>query len=104
MSRSPQCTTSWSSTTRTRSLRSELPAAMREGFRSGPVKRYRQSDAPAAGFALAELDDAADLPRLERRELEAHAALARLAAHAVVDHVEHQRVLVLDREADLDLG
>src|SRR3954468_15821037 len=104
MSRSPQWTTSWSSTTSTRSLRSELPAAMREGFRAGPVKRYRQSDAPAAGLGVDELDDAADLQRLERRELEAHAALARLAAHAVVDDVEHERVVVLDLEADLDLG
>src|SRR4051812_24422824 len=104
MSRRPQCTTSWSSTTSTRSLRSEEPAAMRDGLRSGPVKGYCQSDAPRAGRALAELDDATELERLQRRELEPHAALARLAADAVVEHVEHERVAVLDLEADLDLG
>ena len=75
--RRPQCTTSWSSTTSTRSLRSLEPAAIRDGLRSGPVKRHRQSHAPVAGLALAELDDPADLQRLERGELEAHAALAR---------------------------
>src|SRR3954464_691926 len=79
ISRRPQCTTSWSSTTSTRSLRSEEPAAMRDGLRRAPAKGHCQPDAPAAGLALAELHDAAELERLERRELEAHAALAGLA-------------------------
>src|ERR1700754_164600 len=104
MSRRPQCTTSWSSTTRTRSLRSDEPAAMRDGLRSGPVKGHCQSDAPCAGRPLAELHDAAELERLKRRELETHAALAGLAAHAVVDDVEHERVVAGDLQADLDLG
>src|SRR5215218_8921038 len=102
ISRSPQCTTSWSSTTSTRSLRSLVPAAMRDGLRSGPVNGNSQSDAPLPGVAFAELDDAAELECLQGREFEPHAALAGLAADAVVAHVEHQRVVVLDLQRHLD--
>ena len=73
ISRSPQCTTSWSSTTSTRSLRSPEPEAIRLGLTSGTLMRHRQSHAPGARLALAELDEPADLQRLERREPQPHA-------------------------------
>src|SRR5690349_2662289 len=99
ISRRPQCTTSWSSTTSTRRRRSLEPVAIRLGFMS-TVNRHRQTHAPRAGVALAELDDAAELERLQRRELEAHPGLLRAAADAVVADVEYERS-VLALEADL---
>src|SRR3954452_2505644 len=102
MSRSPQWTTSWSSTTRTRSLRSPEPDAIRLGETSGTLMRHRQSHPPRTGLALAELDDPADLERLERGQPEAHAGdCARAPAHPVVADLHHPGA-VLPSQRHLD--
>src|SRR5215218_8022034 len=95
MRRRPQWTTSWSSTTSTRSLRSLDPDAIRLGFTSGALMRNRQSDSPDTRLALAELDQPADLQRLERREPESHPGdRARPLVHAVVADLHHPGALV----------
>src|SRR3954471_23191000 len=103
MSRSPQWTTSWSSTTSTRRRRSAVPEASQPGLTSGPFKRHRQPHAPAAGLALAELDNTARLQGLERGQLEPHAdaGRARPPVHAVVAHL-HRPQAVLSVQRDLD--
>src|SRR3954454_18249778 len=103
MSRSPQCTTSWSSTTSTRRRRSAVPEASRPGFRSGPFKRHRQPYAQGPRLALAELHDPARLAGFERGELEAHAGARgpRPAVDAVVAHL-HRPHAVLAAQRDLD--
>ena len=78
-------------------------AAIRAGLTSGAVKRHRQSHAPGAGLALAELDDPADLQRLERGEPQAHAGrCARPPAHAVVARPRAPACRRPDVERDLD--
>src|SRR4029078_8689825 len=78
------------------------PVPIRLGLTSGPPMWHRQSDAPPAGLALPELEHAADLQRLERREPQAHAAhrrTARAARDAVVAHLHHPgTILAGDRD------
>src|SRR4051795_6206367 len=104
MRRKPQCTTSWSSTTSTRSrLSAPPPAASRLGLTSGTPKRHRQSHAPDPGLALAELDDPARLDRLERREPQPHPARGlRAALDAVVADLHHEGA-VDPPQRDVDL-
>ena len=75
-------------------------SAIRPGLTSGTVKWHRQSHSPGARLALAELDDAAGLQRLERRQPQAHARCwPRPPADAVVDDLEHERVVVVRSSA-----
>ena len=59
--------------------------------------RHRQPHAPDPRLALAELDEAADLQRLERREPQAHPATSSRAGspHAVVADLHHPRAVLL---------
>src|SRR5215218_4727719 len=102
ISRRPQCTTSWSSTTSTRSLRSPEPDAIRLGLTSGTLMGHRQSHAPDPGLTWPELDQAAELERLQHREPQAHPGdrPAALADPVVADL--HHPGAVLARELDLD--
>src|SRR4051794_25215942 len=88
MRRKPQCTTSWSSTTRTPSLRASLS-------RSGRAMGDHELDLPGAGVTLAELDHAAALQRLERGEAQPHPGLARVPDDAVVGHLEDERAVLV---------
>ena len=58
--------------------------------------RHRQPHAPGPRLALAELDQAADLERLERREPQPHARdrRARRPRHAVVADLHHPRAVL----------
>src|SRR4051812_41333 len=92
MRRKPQCTTSWSSTTSTRSrLSAPPPPASRLGLTSGTPKRHRQPYAPDPGLALAELDDPTRLDRLECGEPQPHPARRpRSSVDAVVADLHHE--------------
>src|SRR5579884_909577 len=82
MRRKPQCTTSWSSTTSTR---------RREGLRvPSAIDRHHEPDLPGARAALAELDHAAHLERLEGGEAQAHAGPVTRGGDAVVDDVHDE--------------
>src|SRR3954467_6959752 len=95
MRRKPQCTTSWSSTTRTRSrLSAPPPALSRLGLTSGTPKRHRQPYAPDPRLALAELDAPARLTPRGRGEPHPHPARGpRAAVHAVVADLHHERAV-----------
>src|ERR1700742_3148475 len=86
ISRKPQCTTSWSSTTSTRS---------RSGLRSSSVIVLvgdHEAHLPDALLALAELDDAVGLQSLERREAQPHAGAAAVGGGGpIVDDLHPER-------------
>src|SRR6516165_5681584 len=95
MRRIPQWTTSWSSTTRTLN---------RSGLRSdaSEVNRHHQPDLPGPGLALAELDHATALERLECGQPQAHAGAVPGAGDPVVGHLDHERAdVATDADADL---
>src|SRR3954452_11539324 len=97
--RMPQCTTSWSSTTRTRTSLGSAAVVI-----SRPVQRHDEAHAPAPRGLGPELDERARVQRLERGELQPDARALRPAGDdAVVDDLEHERV-VLPRERDVDAG
>ena len=102
ISRKPQCTTSWSSTTSTRrrgrSSRAAL-APFTSGRPAGTASRTRQR----ARLALAELDDAAVLERLERREPQAHARSPGAAARGTPSLRDLQRRTCRRRACTRDL-
>src|SRR3954454_15151771 len=87
ISRKPQCTTSWSSTTSTLSRRVE------EGSAGGAIDK--QPHLPSLASARPELDDPADLEGLQRGQAKSHAPrLPALAPHAVVDDLEQEVAVV----------
>src|ERR1700744_2871338 len=65
ISRKPQCTTSWSSTTSTR-RRCGLRVATVLLAGASAIERYHQPHVPAVGAVWPELDDPTALQRLER--------------------------------------
>src|SRR5579875_3075527 len=89
ISRKPQWTTSWSSTTSTR-RRLALRLSTR-GVRSGIVG-HQQAQLPAVGGEGPELEKTAGLKRLEGREPEPHPRRSAVAGllDAVVCHLEQK--------------
>ena len=95
ISRKPQWTTSWSSTTSTRRRRSPVvPVASRPGLRSGAVNRHRQPDAPVPGSRSPNSTmppSCSASSAASRRPIPVVPRRGRV--DAVVDHLEHERAV-----------